>query len=158
MVIVATVSHYIQVGSPPSLRFLSSVSTWHTFFSSCWPRSHTLNTSVHNTYAVDRSLYIITFLYPCTIMRPSLLFFSGLLALFTTPGTAIRAVPSQQCAAACGNVTTTSSNDIVCSDADFQNTPKGQAMQNCLSCQQNSTANDPNTGESDLRWFICSLS
>jgi hypothetical protein len=88
-------------------------------------------------------------------MRSSFLFSAGLLALFTTPGTAIRAVPSQQCAAACGDVTQTTSSDIVCSDADFQNTPKGQAMQNCLSCQQNSTANDPNTGESDLRWLMC---
>jgi hypothetical protein len=91
-------------------------------------------------------------------MRPSILFFSGLLALLTTPGTAIRAVPSQQCANACGNVTETTSSDIVCSDADFQNTPKGQALQNCLNCQQNSTAYDPNTGESDLGWFICPLS
>jgi hypothetical protein len=94
----------------------------------------------------------------CTIMRSSFLFFSGLLALFVTPGTAIRATPNQQCAQACGDITKTSSKDIVCSDADLLNTPKGQALRNCLNCQQNSTANDPNTGESDLRWFICSLS
>lgn len=91
-------------------------------------------------------------------MRYSLLSLSCLLGLFTTPGAAIRAVPSQQCAPACGDVTQTTSNDIVCSVSDMQNTPKGQALMNCLNCQQNSTANDPNTGESDLRWFICSSS
>jgi hypothetical protein len=91
-------------------------------------------------------------------MRSSFFIFSGLLALFTTPGTAIRATPNQQCAQVCGDFTKTSSSDIVCSNADFQNTPRGQALMNCLNCQQNSTANDPNTGESDLRWFICSLS
>src|SRR5450432_906920 len=79
------------------------------------------------------------------------------LAYLAVYATALRAVPGQQCAAACADVTQTKSSDIVCSDADLDKTVAGQAFRNCLSCQQNSTANDPNTGQSDLRWFICEI-
>jgi hypothetical protein len=69
MAIVAIVSHYILPISP-LLSLFCSTSTWHTFFSSCWPSSHTLDISVHNTFAVDRFLCIITFLYPVQSCTP----------------------------------------------------------------------------------------
>lgn len=90
-------------------------------------------------------------------MRPSLLS-SVLLVVFASSGAALRAVPQQQCAGACGNVSSTTPQDIVCDDDGFATSSAGQAFQECLTCEINSTASDPNTGQSDLQWALCESS
>ena len=70
------------------------------------------------------------------------------------PSWAIRTVPTSECAAKCGNVTETRGTDIVCTDADY-GTPTGQVFAECITCQLNSTAVDPATGDTDLKWLLC---
>lgn len=70
---------------------------------------------------------------------------------------AIRVAPTSPCQSVCGNATITSGNDIVCTDADFANTPTGRAFQECISCELNSTTFDAASGETDLQWLLCEL-
>jgi len=90
-------------------------------------------------------------------MRPFTLSFICSLVIFTIPTTAILAVASGKCAGVCGNVTTTQASDIVCTDSDYANTPTGQAFENCINCEMNSSAVDPYTGDTDLKWLLYNL-
>jgi hypothetical protein len=85
-----------------------------------------------------------------TALLTSVLLASGLAGR----ASALRTVASSHCASVCGNTTETTTDDIVCTDADF-GTPKGQIFAECLTCQLNSTAIDPGNGDTDLKWLLC---
>lgn len=70
---------------------------------------------------------------------------------------ALRTVPSSPCADRCGDITNTTSSEIVCKDIDY-NTPTGRLFEECITCQLGSNATDPSTGDSDLKWLLCEKS
>ena len=94
--------------------------------------------------------------YPFDILAMRLLIPSTAIvaAGFVGQGAAIRTVPSSPCASLCGDVTSTTGADILCTDADLQ-TAKGQVFSNCISCQITSKAIDSKTGDTDLKWVLC---
>ncbi|KFZ23399.1 hypothetical protein V502_02122 [Pseudogymnoascus sp. VKM F-4520 (FW-2644)] len=75
---------------------------------------------------------------------------------FVGQSAAIRAVASSPCASLCGDVTSTTGSDILCTAADLH-TNKGQAFSKCVSCQMTSTAMDSKTGDTDLKWVLYNL-
>ncbi|ELR02471.1 hypothetical protein VC83_07895 [Pseudogymnoascus destructans] len=75
---------------------------------------------------------------------------------FVGQSAAIRTVPSSPCASLCGDVTSTTNSEILCTQADL-NTTKGQVFSKCISCQMTSTAMDPKTGDTDLKWVLYNL-
>ncbi|ELR06006.1 hypothetical protein VC83_06886 [Pseudogymnoascus destructans] len=75
---------------------------------------------------------------------------------FVGQSAAIRTVPSSPCASLCGDVTSTTNSEILCTQADL-NTAKGQVFSKCISCQMASTAMDPKTGDTDLKWVLYNL-
>lgn len=85
-----------------------------------------------------------------------MLFLKGLtISILVLSSQALRAVPFGPCASLCGNTSDTTSDEIVCSDTDYQGTAAGQTAQACISCQLNSTAVDTATNTSDLQWALC---
>ncbi|OBT67162.1 hypothetical protein VE03_02681 [Pseudogymnoascus sp. 23342-1-I1] len=75
---------------------------------------------------------------------------------FVGQGAAIRAVPSSPCASLCGDVTSTTGSDILCTSEDLSSN-KGQVFSKCISCQVTSTAIDSKTGDTDLKWMLYNL-
>src|SRR5256885_2114140 len=79
--------------------------------------------------------------------------------IFTTPGYAILVAPSFACAVQCGNVlTATTGSDMACGDSSYAASLTGQTLQNCITCELNSTYQDPTTQQTDLQWLLCKLS
>lgn len=120
---------------------------------------------LHSLYFI-LTLYILISRYqkrlsPFTI--PIYLFTMRILSLSTSCVAlagiihALRTVPSSPCADKCGDITNTTSSEIVCKDIDY-NTPAGRAFEECITCQLGSNATDPSTGDSDLKWLLCKKS
>ncbi|KAI2643339.1 hypothetical protein GGS21DRAFT_542058 [Xylaria nigripes] len=75
---------------------------------------------------------------------------------------ALEVTPGSRCAVLClddpesdpndPRSSTTTPNDIVCADNDYNTVPAGIKYQNCLDCLQ--TSNDTGSTESDTSWFI----
>lgn len=76
---------------------------------------------------------------------------------------ALQVTPNSPCAALCldsedldksdPNSSSTKGSDITCDDDLFSTTKKGQKIQNCLTCLQES--NFVQGSESDQKWFLC---
>ena len=66
---------------------------------------------------------------------------------------AIEVTDKSPCADACGGGLT-SASDIVCNDADYENTGQGQKMRDCLTCESSSKAYSNET-DNDVYWFLC---
>ena len=77
------------------------------------------------------------------------------LVIFYTPSSALRANPQSPCASLCGNISSTSGDEISCYDAAYTDTPTGQQFEACIACEINSTSVDPGTGSTDVQWLLC---
>ena len=109
-----------------------------------------LHTSLRLT--TQKPLLSVLDIHCSIIMR--FLSLSTSFAVMAGLGQAIRTVPTSPCADKCGDITNTTSSEIVCKDADY-GTPTGQVFAECITCQLGSNATDPSTGDSDLRWLLC---
>jgi len=79
------------------------------------------------------------------------------LFIFYTPSAALRANPQSPCASLCGNISSTSGDEISCYDDAYADTSVGQQFQACIACEINSTSVDPGTGSTDLQWLLYNL-
>lgn len=67
--------------------------------------------------------------------------------------------PGSPCAGQCHKTSTnTTSAEIVCLDKQYHNTQKGVNFRECVACELNSTYSDPDSGESDVNWGLCTWS
>ncbi|KAE8150800.1 hypothetical protein BDV25DRAFT_153771 [Aspergillus avenaceus] len=67
--------------------------------------------------------------------------FAGLLALayFCEPVASLVYIRQSKCAAACGDKSTISDDDVVCPDSSFNSTAEGLTIRDCLLCQSTGT-------------------
>lgn len=137
---------------------------------SCWPRYMNLKANLYRVSSLTTLAITLFFTYistfrngkslsvPCSIPFASvimhLLTLSTSFAVLAGVGQAIRTVPSSPCAAKCGDITNTTSSEIVCKDADY-GTATGQVFAECITCQLGSNATDSSSGDSDLKWLLC---
>jgi hypothetical protein len=83
--------------------------------------------------------------------------------LLTSKALALQVTPNSPCASVCmddpsqdasdPNTSNTYPSDIVCNDADYENTSVGRKFASCVNCLRNSTASG--AGENDQSWFLC---
>jgi len=95
-------------------------------------------------------------------MRSAVTSFLAFVSLFQL-AVALEVTPGSACAALCldnpesdpndPRSSTTTPNDIVCSDDDYNTSPYGIKFQNCLDCLQSSNATSET--ENDTSWFLC---
>ena len=68
-------------------------------------------------------------------------------ALYVTEGS--------PCWDVCNDPTNTTSSEIVCLDAAYNDTTTGEDFQKCISCALESNYTDPNSQLSDVDWGLC---
>jgi len=91
----------------------------------------------------------IRFLRPTTLVLNS---------IFVLSSTAVLVAPGSQCAVSCGNVlSSTSPDDITCTDSTYASSSAGQVFQSCVSCEVTSTYVDESTNQTDLEALLYNL-
>lgn len=85
--------------------------------------------------------------------------------LLTPKALSLQVTPNSPCATLCmddpsqnisdPNTSNTYPSDIVCADADYENTPVGRKFESCVNCLRNSTATG--AGENDQSWFLYNI-
>ena len=90
----------------------------------------------------------------CSNYAVSLLF----LIIFLGQSAALYVVEKSECAAQCTSASsgrTTNASDASCYDENYDSTPTGVTFRNCVSCELESDAYDPQSGQEDVGWALC---